>query len=49
MKLIPRHRQQRSRAPRIDLTQEEITADLHYPARPRPQRRDAAGKRPGAR
>jgi hypothetical protein len=33
MRLIPRHRhQQRRRKSRITITQEEISADLHYPA-----------------
>jgi hypothetical protein len=33
MRLIPRHRHsQRRRKARITITQEEITADLHYPA-----------------
>ena len=32
MRLIPRHRQHRSKAPRIAISQAEITADLHYPA-----------------
>jgi hypothetical protein len=33
MKLIPRHRtNQRAKAPRIAISQAEITADLHYPA-----------------
>jgi hypothetical protein len=33
MRLIPRHRhQQRQRKSRITITQEEISADLHYPA-----------------
>lgn len=33
MRLIPRHRQQqRRRKSRISITQEEISADLHYPA-----------------
>lgn len=33
MRLIPRHRhQQRRRRARITITQEEISADLHYPA-----------------
>jgi hypothetical protein len=36
MRLINRHRSQRSKAPRIALTQEEIAADLHYPASRRP-------------
>jgi hypothetical protein len=36
MRLIPRHRhQQRHRRSRISITQEEISADLHYPAAPR--------------
>lgn len=39
MRLINRHRSQRSKAPRISFTQEEIAADLHYPA----------GRRPGAK
>ncbi|MGN6256673.1 MAG: hypothetical protein ACTHN3_02840 [Solirubrobacterales bacterium] len=40
MRLIPRHRhQQRQRKSRISITQEEISADLHYPAGARePQR-----------
>ena len=33
MKLIPRHRSNRyGKAPRIAISQAEITADLHYPA-----------------
>jgi hypothetical protein len=33
MRLIPRHRHNhRSKAPRISISQEEIAADLHYPA-----------------
>jgi hypothetical protein len=33
MRLIPRHRhQRRRRKSRISITQEEISADLHYPA-----------------
>jgi hypothetical protein len=35
MRLIHRHRSHRSKAPRIAFTQEEIAADLHYPARRR--------------
>ncbi len=46
MRLIPRHRHhQRAKAPRIAISQAEITADLHYPAQPagpRPQPRDVA-------
>ena len=34
MRLIPRHRHQhpRTKVPRISISQEEIAADLHYPA-----------------
>jgi hypothetical protein len=32
MRLIHRHRSHRPKVPRIALTQEEIAADLHYPA-----------------
>jgi hypothetical protein len=32
MRLIHRHRSHRPKAPRIQFTQEEIAADLHYPA-----------------
>jgi hypothetical protein len=40
MRLIPRPRHQyRQRKSRISITQEEISADLHYPAgAPNPQR-----------
>jgi hypothetical protein len=38
MRLIHRHRSHRPKAPRIAFTQEEIAADLHYPA----SRRQAA-------
>jgi len=40
MRLIPRHRHsQRRRRSRITITQEEISADLHYPAgAPEPRR-----------
>jgi hypothetical protein len=42
MRLIHhRHRSRRPRFPRISFTQEEIAADLHYPASRRP------GKAPG--
>jgi hypothetical protein len=40
MRLRPRHRQHRRKAPRIAISQEEIAADLHYPAR----RAGAAGR-----
>ncbi len=43
MRLTPRHRtHQRPKAPRISITQAEITADLIYPASPRTPR--AAGR-----
>jgi len=32
MRLIHRHRNHRPKAPRIPISQEEIAADLHYPA-----------------
>lgn len=32
MRLIHRHRSHRPKTPRIPITQEEIAADLHYPA-----------------
>ncbi len=49
MRLIPRHRHHgRGKAPRISISQAEIAADLHYPARVRPQR-VAAGRRGGGR
>jgi len=39
MRLIPRYRHQhRQRAPRISISQAEITADLVYPAHPRTAR-----------
>jgi hypothetical protein len=38
MKLIPRHRHHRRRPLRIAITEEEIAADLHYPASRRPDR-----------
>jgi len=38
MRLIHRHRSRRPRVPRIQFTQEEIAADLHYPASRRPDR-----------
>jgi hypothetical protein len=41
MRLIPRHRQtHRAKAPRIQISQEEITADLHYRGGSRPHQRD---------
>jgi hypothetical protein len=39
MRLIPRHRHHlRAKAPRISISQDEITADLIYPAHPRAAR-----------
>jgi hypothetical protein len=32
MRLIPRHRHRRPKAPRIAISEAEISADLHYPA-----------------
>jgi hypothetical protein len=32
MRLIPRHRHRRLRSPRIEISEAEISADLHYPA-----------------
>lgn len=46
MRLIPRHRhQRRPRKSRISITQEEISADLHYPAAPREPRQEAGYRR----
>jgi hypothetical protein len=49
MRLIPRHRHNhRSRAPRIEISQAEITADLHYPlGNSRPVRRAVVAARSG--
>ncbi|HEX6780738.1 MAG TPA: hypothetical protein VF125_01770 [Solirubrobacterales bacterium] len=39
MRLIPRHRHhRRPKGPRIAISEAEISADLHYPAQPRPRR-----------
>jgi hypothetical protein len=44
MRLISRHRHhQRAKAPRISISQAEITADLLYPAGPRPARQRLVG------
>jgi hypothetical protein len=50
MRLIPRHRHNsRSKAPRIAISQAEITADLHYPlGSGRPAQRTLATARRGA-
>ena len=43
MRLIPRHRSHhRTKAPRISISQAEITADLIYPAQPRAARERGA-------
>ncbi len=43
MRLIPRHRSHhRAKAPRISISQAEITADLVYPASPRAARERGA-------
>jgi hypothetical protein len=48
MRLIPRHRNhQRSKAPRIAISQAEITADLHYPASRRSGKAAASAGREG--
>jgi hypothetical protein len=53
MRLIHRHRHhQRGKAPRIAISQAEITADLNYPAYPAAQRQAApaaSAQRSGAR
>jgi hypothetical protein len=49
MRLINRHKSQRSKAPRISFTQEEIAADLHYPASRWPGGRAAPSRTRGAR
>jgi hypothetical protein len=46
MRLIPRHRHHRAKAPRIEISEAEISADLHYPAPPVPQRRLALAPKP---
>ncbi len=46
MRLIPRHRHNHhTKAPRISISQAEITADLIYPASPRMTRQQGAGAR----
>jgi hypothetical protein len=47
MKLIGRNSRgaRRSRSPRISITQEEISADLHYPAGRRPVEAAMAARR----
>jgi hypothetical protein len=49
MRLIPRHRNgNRGKAPRIEISQAEITADLLYPATNRTARRQAGSARRGS-
>ena len=49
MRLIPRHRHHhRSKAPRISISQAEITADLLYPASPHARERGAVAPARGA-
>jgi hypothetical protein len=48
MRLIPRHRNHhRAKAPRIAISQAEITADLNYPVGSRPSRQAAGAARRG--
>ncbi len=47
MRLIHRHSKHRSKAPRVAITQAEITADLIYPAPARGQRQSARSRRGG--
>ncbi len=49
MRLIPRHRNAGRKAPRIAISQAEITADLHYPAGARPLRPTPLTMRRGGR
>jgi len=48
MRLIHRHRSYRPKAPRISISQEEIAADLHYPAGRRRARGAEAARLRGA-
>jgi hypothetical protein len=48
MRLIHRHKSHRPKAPRISISQDEIAADLHYPAARRPARGSAATRIRGA-
>jgi hypothetical protein len=45
MRLTHRHRNQRRQAPRIEISEAEISADLHYPAPARIARRGPEGER----
>jgi hypothetical protein len=48
MRLIHRHRSHRPKAARITFTEEEIAADLHYPAVRRPGRTPSRARARGA-
>jgi hypothetical protein len=50
MRLISRHRHHhRAKAPRIAISQAEITADLNYPAGSHPSRQAGAARQAGRR
>jgi len=50
MRIVHRHRHHRGKALRIAISQDEITADLHYPSGSRQVRQAiAAARRPGNR
>ena len=49
MRLIHRHRSHRPKAPRIAISQEEIAADLHYPAARRQSARPSLARARGGR
>jgi hypothetical protein len=49
MRLISKHKSQRFKVPRISFTQEEIAADLHYPATRHPGSRETVPVPRGAR
>jgi len=50
MRLVPKHRHgHRSKAPRIAISQEEITADLHYPDSRKARQPAPAPRRSGSR
>jgi hypothetical protein len=49
MRLIPRHRNRQRKAPRIAISQAEITADLHYPGGASPGRPTAVASSRGGR
>ncbi|HEX5929002.1 MAG TPA: hypothetical protein VFY48_06380 [Solirubrobacterales bacterium] len=49
MRLIPRNRNRQRKAPRIAISQAEITADLNYPGGMRPDRPAPLATRRGGR